>query len=192
MTPTKLDIDRGAFIRRICEHPFDDSLRLIFADWLEENEPEDEQYKTLRRQIADSSIEWRSYLQAYSMGYMVGEYSSRRGLMEEVHMTCADFMRHAEMLFKNNPITRVSLTDRKVWKGFYGVYGWLISRSYERQDTLRFELWKKLEPKIETYPKHRVYESESQAFEELSRACVDYGRELARLPKLEWPSQGAG
>jgi len=30
--------EREAFIRKICEEPFEDTHRLVFADWLEENE----------------------------------------------------------------------------------------------------------------------------------------------------------
>lgn len=46
--------ERDAFIRRICENPAEDAVRLVFADWLQEN-GEGERAEFIRDQI-----EWRA------------------------------------------------------------------------------------------------------------------------------------
>ena len=43
--------ERAAFIRKICEDPFNDALRLIYADWLEEQGEEMEAVTGRNRRI---------------------------------------------------------------------------------------------------------------------------------------------
>lgn len=52
-------IDRAAFLRAICENPFDLSARLIYADWLEERG--EARAELIRMQIELATIEDRGY-----------------------------------------------------------------------------------------------------------------------------------
>lgn len=53
--------ERGSFIRAICEQPADDTARLVFADWLDENgEPERAEFVRLQIALARVVCEWEA------------------------------------------------------------------------------------------------------------------------------------
>src|SRR4051812_42610458 len=99
-------------LRAIRDNPEDDSLRLVYADWLEEHGgpagleraefirvqcelerlPADEPRRAEleRRQdalLADHEAEW-----AGPLARLVGKYHFRRGFVEEVTLTAAKFL----------------------------------------------------------------------------------------------------
>ncbi len=52
--------ERDSFVRAILENPDDDDVRLVFADWLEEN-GEENYSRFIRCQIELASSKWRGY-----------------------------------------------------------------------------------------------------------------------------------
>lgn len=99
-------IERESFIREICKRPDDDTVRLVFADWLDEHD-ESEWATSIREQIATGKI-FRALYEDCSSGIV----SISRGFISTIDIPCAEFMKHAGELFSRHPITKVSLTDR--------------------------------------------------------------------------------
>jgi uncharacterized protein (TIGR02996 family) len=134
--------EQAAFVRAICEQPADDTVRLVYADWLEEN-GEGKRADFIRSQIAAANgarvgsmhlwgllhhsekwfpdvcgvmgFEWRHWGVMYDEAVHYehkngrGEFFVRRGLVSEVWLTCAAFLKHAKELFSQHPITAVCL-----------------------------------------------------------------------------------
>lgn len=136
--------EREAFIRQICERPDDDTVRLVFADWLQENgEPE-------RAEFIRDQIEWRfgssdfdlldanwdvwfpdvtrhdengfRRLQNYGGGLAAPLLSGNtvifsRGFVSAVRFSATvSYMKHAnEGYWRQQPITEVRLVDKTPW-----------------------------------------------------------------------------
>ncbi len=122
--------DAEPFLQRIRAFPDDDSHRLIFADWLEEQgAPERDRAAFIRVQIALASMRpddrrrlrlqalerellevhherWRAGLAGLADG---PEF--RRGFVEEVNVSARQFLEHADALFAAGPIRHVHLLD---------------------------------------------------------------------------------
>jgi hypothetical protein len=92
-------------------------------------------------------------------------------------------------LFRSEPLTAVTLAGRRPRRHDVGDWGWWDRMHYEQgEDDLPTVLWDRL-PGGENDgppPTWKNYPSEAAAREVLSRACVDFGREWAGLPALEW------
>ena len=72
MTPSTLSPERAALVRAVCQAPEDDTVRLAFADWLEEN-GEEERAEFVRAMIAHPD------LRRYCLSPVkVNQHSSRR------------------------------------------------------------------------------------------------------------------
>lgn len=112
-----------AFLRAIIEEPDDDVPRLVFADFLEERgnprgtfiraqcqrarlAPHDPQWKDLLAQEAAlMNVEWSK-----PFARMVDELEYRRGFVEHVAMAGADFVKHADRLFRQTPVRSLRLS----------------------------------------------------------------------------------
>jgi uncharacterized protein (TIGR02996 family) len=113
----------------------------------------------------------------HHVSHLIGEPWSadsvqfRRGFVESVTLTAADFLRHAEALFRAQPITRVTLSDIDLSLG-----SWHEVRAPAGYVTV-------FAPSGDTV---------EEMAESLSRHCVERGRSLAGLPPLCFPSSGRG
>ncbi|QVL30199.1 TIGR02996 domain-containing protein [Telmatocola sphagniphila] len=188
MNPTQQEIDRAAFIRKIRENPFDETRRLIFADWLEEHQPE--QTNWIRQIRACSEEVFEQDLVLGDQRFMI---QLRNGMCCELSMECDDFMKHAKQIFELYPIIQVTLIDKTPAADRFEHergeprFGWdatSVGYSCFIPNEI-FELMDKPPGWVRTdYP---FFDSKKIAIAALSRACVEYGREQAGLPKLEWP-----
>lgn len=119
----------------------------------------------------------------------------RRGFVEVAEMECDSFMRSAKALFSNQPVTRVRLTDKQPWSGKYmasdeedNLFGWWSSANYSgrnvsdpnSESTLDTELMGTLDV---------LFDSDTDAVEALSDACVALGRRRAGLLELSRKEQ---
>ena len=131
--------ERGAILRRILEEPDEDTHRLVFADWLEENgEPERAEFIRLtvdlaRRERAGEEVdggspeaereiqlwEHRAVYDSLCAGLPPDALplellrNTSRGFVSEIHLPTAAFLEHAATIFRAHPVTRVVLKDRK-------------------------------------------------------------------------------
>lgn len=122
--------DAEPFLQRIRAFPDDDSQRLIYADWLEEQGgAEADRAAFIRVQVALSSLAAddarrpgllhaeRSLLEAYKSdweapvrGLATGPVF-RRGFVDEVKVAAKQFLRHSDELFAAGPIRHIHLLD---------------------------------------------------------------------------------
>lgn len=102
--------ERDAFIRNIIDQPEDDTVRLVFADWLDE-QGESSQAMYIRRAIMepgvvlifDSEPVWSVLPDG-----IIPEWS--RGFVAKITCSAADWLAHADALLAAHPVTRVTLT----------------------------------------------------------------------------------
>ena len=121
--------ERDALLRAVCENPDDDTPRLVYADWLQEN-GEEERAEFIRVQVlmartkARADEDWPSWqrlcareqelLQAHdedwwrelpdAPGYRLGRLFNR-GFIEVLFVTdWAAFLRDVEVIFRSAPI----------------------------------------------------------------------------------------
>jgi uncharacterized protein (TIGR02996 family) len=118
-----------AFLQDILAHPDDDAPRLIFADWLEEQGDAASvaraEFIRVQRALAagDLTPQWRNklerrqqqILQQYGSEWarpirrLVQAWEFHRGFIENVVMTPATFLAHADRLFRHAPIQFLTL-----------------------------------------------------------------------------------
>lgn len=123
------EIENTAFLNGIIETPDDDTVRLVYADWLEEN-GERERAAFIRLQIKSERAESvtdnpareqaRRMLDQYGeewaaeVGFRSPSVSSvkfRRGFIETIRARAADFVRHGASWFHRAPVRGLHLTD---------------------------------------------------------------------------------
>src|SRR5579872_2345684 len=123
-----------AFLQAICENPDDDTVRLVYADWLEEN-GEAERAAFIRKQcelarVPEHDPLWiqcwhheRQWITGYKLkleepplpagGLSWGPFSYRRGFLwrlQALHLPA--FLEHAAHLFSLAPIQAVDVDAR--------------------------------------------------------------------------------
>jgi uncharacterized protein (TIGR02996 family) len=107
----------------------------------------------------------------------------RRGFVEEVRCTTADWLEHGTGVVLAQPVTRVRLTDRDPRWGTRG--RWLMGRldCWRTNDHVRCmpEQWW---PKKGVWFDHADFTSEREAWAWASDLCVDWARHAAGLPEL--------
>lgn len=197
------------FLWAILEDPFDDTPRLVYADWLEEYGgdplraefiraqcsaalrcscayvsvafgqgiacPECSRRPEARRHEYDLWLEGRAYWGARLPSVLWGATNEPswwcRGFVFRARCSSGDLLRHAETLFRSQPITEVELTDASMLRELArGHWGWSLLR-------LPVVLRERMPVRWFDYP--------GVASAALSRACVSYGRDLAGLPPLK-------
>jgi uncharacterized protein (TIGR02996 family) len=115
-----------AFLQSICENPEDDAVRLIYADWLEENgDPRGEFIRAqveLAQLTADSPrrrelafrghqlLEQHGGEWAAPVRPFVEEWHFRRGFIDKMTVSAKTLVEHGEELFRLAPIERFRLT----------------------------------------------------------------------------------
>jgi uncharacterized protein (TIGR02996 family) len=103
----------------------------------------------------------------------------RRGFVNEVLLTCADFLEHAGALFSAAPVTRVTLVDKKAATWVHHDRYYFFEGDYGTAH-LPITLYCLLD--ATDYPSQRAAENA------LSHACVSCGRAAAALYPGEVPT----
>jgi uncharacterized protein (TIGR02996 family) len=112
-----------AFLQAIREEPEDDAVRLIFADWLEERGnprgefiriqcalagmAEDDERRGGLEERAEKLLRQHEPRWIGSLSSRVKEHKFRRGFIEEITISAAAFITHAQELFNTHPIRTV-------------------------------------------------------------------------------------
>lgn len=200
--------ERETFIRRVLENPADDTARLVFADWLEEQDDKFSRDRALwfrgphwSERRTDINLWAASVLMGYAdlpPFFASSGCTIRRGFIEEVRVPLDTFMKHAKALFSFQPITSVLLSDvdarhTGLMPRSFDFVCRILSRDYYRPQFCRHWLPLSFSKHLDNYRKSysRIGESfhsfrnAKAAQDALNRCCVAYGRFLAGLPKLE-------
>lgn len=123
---------KADWIRAICECPQDDHLRLIYADWLEEN-GERERAVYIREGVLKephthfnyhpNCPQWHPPHLIHDLRLLKRHYWKRmtfnRGMCLSIDLPTQAFMDHYETLFREQPIEEIQLTDRWSEIGYY-------------------------------------------------------------------------
>jgi uncharacterized protein (TIGR02996 family) len=116
-----------AFLQAICDNPSDDTPRLIYADWLEDNgQPERAEFIRLQIELhgvpardprrVDGGKRARALLRKYARSWFAppkgwrpdAPYQVRRGFPDAlIRVAVLDLLEHADDLFARWPITRL-------------------------------------------------------------------------------------
>jgi uncharacterized protein (TIGR02996 family) len=194
---------RQQLLNFVLENPADNAARLIYADWLEENGHRGDQLhgELIRVQIelagGAASSERRRVLRARSREIILAvgrdllggceplfhlKDTSRdvpgRGFGDELRCTHSHFFAHAAYLFSHHPIGKVTLIDRSPTTYPYGRCCWLTEHTFRRRETTVHDLlYGHLTKDEEGIP---LYASKGLALDDLSRACVTCGRQMAQ------------
>ncbi len=118
----------------------------------------------------------------------------RRGLVEEISLTLADFLTHAQAIFSAAPVLKVALTGREptqfraienggFWRWFDGSRG--VLPDSDDPDELPRPLWQAYHQVTVRAAITWQHPTRKHALAYLSHACVAYGRQQAGLPPLE-------
>lgn len=203
--------DRAAFVRRICENPADDTVRLVYADWLQDNgQPERAAWVRstwdVRHEAACLySALVRLGLDSTALGLSPFPNATcvvRRGFVESVELSARDFMAAGfpKRLFACQPVTRVVVlgvgprwngAKTWVWNTVPGnPYGFGDRDGTAYIPTAIAAHLRAYRNQTRTLVGHaRIrrfsYGSSDDAREDLYGACVRYGRFLNGFPALE-------
>ncbi len=141
--------EHAALIAAIRENPDDDTPRLVFADWLDEHdEPDRAEFIRVECELArtpDSSKRWKhlntraeKLFDAHTEEWagplaqpgVVEDYHTRRGFINLIELSAAQFARHAGTIFAHAPIAdEVFLTARAQWGACFARSEWSRVRS---------------------------------------------------------------
>jgi uncharacterized protein (TIGR02996 family) len=115
-----------AFLQAILEEPDDDTPRLVYADWLDENgDPDRAEFIRLQlRPPADSDAEHearaareKQLLQRHRAEWsrplhgIRGEWTFRRGFIEQAALEVDVFLQHAPLLFRVVPLRHLAVRN---------------------------------------------------------------------------------
>lgn len=201
--------DGEALLVAILDDPCDDALRLIYADWLDEDgQPERARY--IREQILSDPEGCRPRLHHYaqriwpdsitSLVGKKGEYPDgwdwqwRRGFVESVRCPLDSWLEHGPQIVRAHPVTKVESTDKtpgvaKTSGGAANVsewpHGWWpAERGILSTITLPVGLWNRLPTGYAAFAAGeicKIYSSRKTACNALSIACLAW----AKLPEVE-------
>lgn len=198
--------ERESLLHNILREPADDTARLVFADWLEEN-GEEERAEFVRCQVARLSgvvskrhrerslllsnvIKWlkempplneimlnEKYPHSPSPTGIAGRFN--RGFISHIELPCPAFLTHAKALFALHPITSVRLTDKEPEDLGYG-WSWFNEPNIASPSSIGDEFW--LENDGKEGCTRWVRANSEDCIKALSIRAVCYGRALAGLP----------
>jgi uncharacterized protein (TIGR02996 family) len=119
-----------AFVQAVCEAPYDDAPRLVFADWLEDNgqpergefirsqcrraamDPDDDGYEDLRQRedqlLAQHARKWGKAALKFTK-----RIEWRRGFVDGMTMAAAKFVECAQAIFAATPLTSLRLVQAR-------------------------------------------------------------------------------
>lgn len=199
--------ERDMLLRSILTEPDDDTARLVFADWLDEN-GESQWAALIRQQVNDlrkpqthrpgqaAEYVWHLTPTPLALAPAVPgwQYTTDRGFVSEIHLPTAGLLEHAKAIFAAHPVTRVVLTDRAMYPNGAG-YSWYKANRDGRRTApgtadIPGPIFEHLTDHIAGGKRYKSYQRDT-AEPALSRACVAYGRELVGLPPLPTRTIGA-
>jgi uncharacterized protein (TIGR02996 family) len=198
-------------LRGILEHPFDDARRLVYADWCDENgEPlraafirwgfqkHCGRFPGLRyRQWGfpwwQGQSHWsRSWRQSpcINLGknraldpWQHGQHCFiTKGWVTGIYLPLEAFVQHAQDIFRSQPVVYANLLDREPWGN--DDVGW---RWWPDPDDLTYRHNHNAPGLLVDLTGVQRFATRQEAKDVLGVACVDYGRSLAGLGKLDRP-----
>ncbi len=191
-----------ALLAAILADPKDDSVRLVYADWLEEQR-EYAQARWIRIGLLLPPLLhapgcWTPWACDHDRDYNPGRepggdvWMWAGGFVCRVHCSCEDWFRHGPAVARTHPIGRVELTDlhpsRSVNESVgANVYCWWKRGRGPGSHTPPW-LWEYLvPPQAECrVPRHLVtardFPTEAAALDGLSVACLAYARDPSHAP----------
>jgi uncharacterized protein (TIGR02996 family) len=194
----------------VLEEPDRDDVRLVYADAIDEA-GETERAAYIRERVLEPygklhftagaigmAEPWRS---PEKRRFLDASGTVHRGFVVGVEISCEYFLKHAETLFSEQPITEVRLTCRRPhWmrsrRSDMQFWHWAVGledRTYGNVDGLPNCIGEWL-PGLRIDKRGNLrelrHDSEEAAFWALSVACVAWGRELVGLPQIEPPQVG--
>ncbi|QVL30200.1 TIGR02996 domain-containing protein [Telmatocola sphagniphila] len=184
MNPTQQEIDRAAFIRKICESPFDPTPRLIYADWLEDIGQEG-QAILVRRSVPGPA---RGVL-ILSIEEKVFVNPKAKGVFDSIKFDVPTFFANAQEIFLKFPIIEVSIKGKKPQKARQNEYWVWVSDQFSNHRLINSNSVPQRFIDLMCHQPNRTgiaFHTCREAIDALSRACVDYGREQAGLPAIDW------
>ncbi|AMV29232.1 Leucine Rich repeats (2 copies) [Gemmata sp. SH-PL17] len=137
--------DERAFLKAICDQPADDTVRLVFADWLEEHgqaaranfirtqielvhtppgTDEDERRRVVLFTRRDAALKAHGAAWLRPFHPYAREDSFVRGFVQKIDVPANTFLQHAESWFECTPLTRVKFTTCRIWDQMCGIYAW--------------------------------------------------------------------
>lgn len=136
--------EHESFLRAICDHPADDTARLVFADWLADHGDPDRgefiriEVELARRNPDDDAEEARRPLLFARRAELLKRHRQRwlepflpfardtkfeRGFISEIEVTADAFLTHGERWLAIAPLTRVRFTTFRVCEALTREYG---------------------------------------------------------------------
>lgn len=115
--------EQDAFLKEIVAHPADREVRLVFADWLEEQgdprgelirlqiqlegmTPDDRGYATIRKR---ERALFRQHMLFGQLPARVSGWEFRAGFIERIELTLTAFLKHGREIFERNPVQHATL-----------------------------------------------------------------------------------
>jgi uncharacterized protein (TIGR02996 family) len=195
----------------IVTDPEDIGVRLVYADWLEENgQVERSEFIRVqtdidricegnRRGKPETDATSLSSLISRESGLMWGVWNAgwmdpvprawlsdsviNRGFVESISCTCSAWLEHGPAIVRQHPVTKVVLTDKRPYGSDNYDPGWAWAVE-EGSDSPPWRLPEVLVSLFDHRPPRFLYRSKSLALDALSAACIVYARAKAKLPSL--------
>lgn len=162
--------EQRALLNGIITNPNDNVARLVYADWLEENGQVNDAIRI--RKHVETSFRYVSYPPRDVAERIVW----RRGFMQKIFCTMAQFLKHGPLICSLHPIMRVVITDKEpVQIAGLGMieFVWVFFAELEDQSHV-------LPNQLSQDQLFRVpFKSVSDANEWLSARCIAWARERA-------------
>ncbi len=204
--------DEDAFVRQICENPLDDTVRLVYADWLQENGHAD-RCELIRRQYGSAELDvlplihWNDWFQTdefFGHGFnsswnkgtrniLLNSYGDpgesilviSRGFVESVFLPYQSFKKKiVQSMFLRHPIVEVCCQVSP-----HNGFEWILFKSLIDHDVFDIAARSpKCSPVTRSVPHGTFdgikFDSEEDIVTTLSQAVVSHCRTLANLPPL--------
>lgn len=201
---THTSADAAGLLRAIIETPGDDALRLIYADWCEEN-GQGARAEFIRHGVRHPAGEFVCE-QDGDVGQFCGDdygrcqtchemsqagvpeallgadrYVIRRGFVWRVRCPLALWLAHGKEISRAHPVERWELSDRRATEGRYGLEGQYVWWGRYREDvvsSLPGDVWDALEgyDSVGWGTRGKWYLSEQAANDALSAALLALAR----------------
>jgi uncharacterized protein (TIGR02996 family) len=183
-----------AFLADIIANPGDDALRLIYADWLEEQGGEPQRAAFIRYQLGlwdrfvddepYADVVWNDSMTSLTESGGQGgprqfgwDWRWTRGFISWVCCPCSEWLKHGPALCRNHPLEEVQLSDKEAryvepdgWTWYYA------DSSYGNHsgdpNCIPGKIWRRMGEN----PYH-WFRSREDATNSLSQGCIRWARE---------------
>lgn len=191
-------------LQAILADPGDDALRLVYADWLEEQGDDRDRWRaTMMRGTWWKGGPARYHSTFPEFAFLYGERSKsphvtidgepyfgepataatvtiRRSFAEELDCTCQQWLTHGPALVRAHPLARVGLTDRRSLEASDG-FGWCcypgsFYAMEHNPDHLPESLFQRLPPISFDGSNYCLFSTSQDAIDALSSACLAWAR----------------